>query len=86
MTADIESMFLQVAVPKEECRYLRFLWRSDPNKAIDVYEYNRHVFGARSSPTCVNYALQRSATDQKDAFPEMVRIVDRNFWMISSNH
>ena len=81
MTADIESMFLQVAVPKEECRYLRFLWRSDPNNDIDVYEYNRHVFGARSSPICVNYALQQSATDQKDAFPEMVRIVDRNFYM-----
>ena len=27
ITADIESMFLQVAVTKEECRVLRFLWR-----------------------------------------------------------
>ena len=40
MTADIESMFLQVAVPPHECRFLRFLWRSNPADHVDTYEYN----------------------------------------------
>ena len=63
MTADIESMFLQAAVPPHECRFLRFLWSSDPADHVDTYEYNRHVFGAHSSPICVNHALRKAGED-----------------------
>ena len=34
ITANIESMFLQVAFPKEECRVLRFLWRGKTDDNI----------------------------------------------------
>ena len=50
LTADIESMFLQVQVPDRSC--LRFLWRARTNEPVQIYEYQRHVFGAKSSPTC----------------------------------
>ena len=63
LTADIEAMFLQEKVPPEECRVLRFLWRSEPKNKIGVYEYTRHVFGAKSSPTCANYALLQAGVD-----------------------
>ena len=36
----------------DDSRCLRFLWRKDPEQRIEVYEYTRHVFGAKSSPTC----------------------------------
>ena len=55
ITADIESMFLQVAVPKDECKVLRFSWRNEPDDNIGIFEYNRPVSGAKSSPTCANY-------------------------------
>ena len=58
MTADSESMFLQVAVPKDENIFFRFLWQPDPTETVDVYEYKRHVFGA-SSHTYVKYALRK---------------------------
>ena len=57
MTADIESMFLQVAVQKEECNCLRFLWRDKPSHTVGSSEYTRHVFGAKRSPTCANYGF-----------------------------
>ena len=44
LSADIEAMFLQVAVPTDDGRCLRFLWRETPDQRIDVYEYTRHVF------------------------------------------
>ena len=47
VSADIEAMFLQVAVPVDECRVFRFLWRTDSASNVDVYEYSRHVFGAK---------------------------------------
>ena len=63
LSADIEAIFLQVAVPHDDSRCLRFLWREDPEQRIEVYEYTRHVFGAKSSPTCANYALHQVAKD-----------------------
>ena len=74
-------MFLQVAVPKDECKFLRFLWRPKPTQTVDVYEYKRHVFGARSSPTCVIYAPRKAAEDSKNHFPQALKFVQRNFYM-----
>ena len=79
ITADIESMFLQVAVPKEECKVFRFLWRDRTDDEIRIYEYNRHVFGAKSSPTCANYGFQQAGRDNKEEFPEAASTIDRNF-------
>ena len=47
MTADIESMFLQVQVPEAERSAIRFLWRSNNSEPVGVYEYQRHVFVLR---------------------------------------
>ena len=52
LTADIESKFLHVQVPERDKSCLRFLWRPTMNEPVQIYEYQRHVFGAKSSPTC----------------------------------
>ena len=79
ITADIQSMFLQVAVPKEECKVLRFLWRDRTEDSIGIFEYNRHVFGAKSSPTCANHGFLQGGRDQKVEFPSAASTIDRNF-------
>ena len=56
LTADIESMFLQVQIPEQDRSCLRFFWRPRANDSVQIYEYQRHMFGAKSSPTCANYA------------------------------
>ena len=81
LSADIEAMFLQVAVPKDDSRCLRFLWREDPERRIEIYEYTRHVFGATSSPTCANYALHQVAKDNAVNDENLVKAVQRNFYM-----
>ena len=45
LSADIEAMFLQVAVPSDDSRCLRSLWEEDPEQRMEVYEYTRHVLG-----------------------------------------
>ena len=79
--ADIESMFLQVAVPKEKCKVLRFLWRDSPEDSIGIFEYNRYVFGAKNSPTCANYGFQQGGRDNKVDYPSAASTIDRNFYM-----
>ena len=81
MSADIEAMFLQVQVPPEDAKCLRFVWRENQSDEITTYEYTRHIFGAKDSPTCANYALQRTAMDDEEEFPVASRIVKRNFSM-----
>ena len=54
LTVDIESIFLQVQVHEKDRLCLRFLWRPRTNEPVQIYEYQRHVFGAKSFPTCAN--------------------------------
>ena len=81
LTVDIEATFLQVKVPPEECRVSRFLWRNKPEDKIGVYEYTRHVFGAKSSPTCANYALLQAGVHNQVDHPIAAKAVRTNFYM-----
>ena len=74
-------MFFQVAVPGDDNRCLRFLWREDPERRIEIHEYTRHVFGVKSSPTCSNYALHKVAKDNAVNDESLVITVQRNFYM-----
>ena len=81
LTADIESMFLQVQVPEQDRSCLRFLWRPRTNEPVQIYEYQRHVFGAKSSPTCANYALKRVGLDNEEEYPIATKAIQNNFYM-----
>ena len=57
VSADIKGMFLQVGVLQSDQPSLRFMWWEDPTTNVVVYQYTRHIFGAKDSPTCANYAF-----------------------------
>ena len=74
-------MFLQVAVPNDDNRCLRFLWREYPEQRIQVYEYVGLVFGAKSLPTCANYALHQVAKGNAKDEENLFKAVLQNFCM-----
>ena len=80
MSVDIEAMVLQVQVPSEDAKCLRFVLRENQSDDISTYEYTRHIFGAKDSPICANYALQRTAMNIGEEFPVASRIVKQNFY------
>ena len=81
VSADIEGMFLQVGVPPPDQTCLRFLWREDPTQNVETLQYTRHIFGARDSPTCANFALQQTARDNEATYPLAAKAVQQKFYM-----
>ena len=81
VSADIEGMFLEVGVHVCDQPSLRFFWREDPTTNVVVYQYTRHIFGAKDPPICANYALQRTAQDNVNQYPEATKAVLENFYM-----
>ena len=82
--ADIKAMFHQVAVIPEHRDVLRFLWwpGGDLSLRPEVYRMTVHLFGGTWSPSCCNFALQRTAQDTKEDFDaETVSTVLRNFYV-----
>ena len=77
--ADIEAMFHQVFVPKEQWNYLRFLWWPEGNLNGEIKVV--HLFGAVSSPSCCNYALRKTAADNKTVYPFAVEAIRRNVYV-----
>ena len=67
---DIKGMFHQVQVSKEDVNLLRFLWWPGGNTSKNLEQYRMRVqlFGAISSPTCANFALRKTAEDNRDKF------------------
>ena len=80
VSADTEGMFLQVGVIPKDQPSIRFLRREDPSTEVAV-QYVRHIFGSKDSPTCANYALKMTATDNADKFPKAAQSVQTNFYM-----
>ena len=81
VSADIEGMFLQVGVREEDQPSLLFLWREDSTSSVAVHQNTRHIFGARDSLTCANFALQKTASDNQAEYPEAASAVVQNFIM-----
>lgn len=82
--ADIEKMFYQVRVPENQRNFLRFLWFDGHDLEGEVMSYRLtvHVFGAVSSPSCANYALKRTAIQNRnDRNSLAVDTVLRNFYV-----
>ena len=46
-----------------------------------VYQYSRHIFGAKDSPTCANFALQKTAKNNPRKYPDAAQAVLDKFYM-----
>lgn len=82
--SDIEAMFHQVVVTSSQRDALRFLWwpSGDVNNEPVEFRMTVHLFGGTWSPSCCNFALRRTAEDNKDQFkPDVTQRVYRDFYV-----
>ncbi|XP_074641172.1 uncharacterized protein LOC141898924 [Tubulanus polymorphus] len=83
LVADVRAMFHQVKTSELDSDSLRFLWRPDASTGPpSTYKMIVHIFGAKDSPSCANYALKRSALDNALEFSDLaVNSVIRDFYV-----
>ena len=84
VTGDIEAMFHQVKIPEEQRNFLRFIWWKDnnPEKELVDYQMTAHVFGGISSPSCSNFVLRKTASDNCHQYgQEVSNNLRRNFYV-----
>ena len=84
MMSDIESMFYQDRIPKQDCDCLQFYWWPEGELETPpvVYRMVVHLFGAVSSPSCFNLALRQTAEDNESHFDSATKeAVLKNFYV-----
>ncbi|PFX12233.1 hypothetical protein AWC38_SpisGene23847 [Stylophora pistillata] len=82
LAADVEAMFHQVRVRRQDQDALRFLWWTDDyRQPPDVYVMEVHIFVATFSPCVANSVLRRTAADNAERFEKGVTaIVEKIFY------
>jgi hypothetical protein len=82
ISGDIEKMYHQVLVPKQQQSLFRFLWKN-PGDVGEPKEYQMtvNIFGAVSSPTSCIYALRKMAEDFGSRFPDVADSVSKNIYV-----
>ena len=81
---DIEKAFLNVEVNPKDKDCLRFLWVSDLNAlepSIDVYRFNRVVFGVNCSPFLLNAVLRYHLSKYAEEDPDFATKMSSSFYV-----
>ena len=76
---DIEAMFTQIGIQPQDQDYLRFLRTN--NIIGKIFKYNRLICGAKCSPSCAIFFLQKCAKDPKQEHPEAYASIMQQFYM-----
>lgn len=80
LTGDVEKMYLQFGVRKEDRCYQRILWR-DEQGCISTYELNNITFGLASSRFQAIQCLRQLAEDEAGRYPTGAHIIKTDMYV-----
>ena len=69
MTCDVQLMYLNVKVPKDDQGYLCMFYREDENDSLKVVQLSSHPFGLTSSPYVAMRVVEKHAENRKELYP-----------------
>lgn len=79
--ADVEKMYRQVLVTKEDADYQRILWRHHSTETIKDYRLLRVTFGTASAPYLAVKTLQQLAENECRDNPIAAETIKNDFFM-----
>lgn len=82
ITADVQEMFLQVKIRKEDQPAQQFLWRgNDREKPPQHFKMTSMIFGAASSPFMAHYVRDYNARVHAHTHPLACEAITKNHYM-----
>ncbi|XP_054259735.1 uncharacterized protein LOC128984441 [Macrosteles quadrilineatus] len=75
IAGDIQEMFHQVRIRKEDVDSQRFLWREDPINKPDTYIMEAMIFGSTCSPSTALYVVNSNAKRFLQIYPEASKAI-----------
>lgn len=81
ITADIEKMYRQILINKEDRKFQKILWRSDDRQPIGTYELKTVTYGHTCAPHCAIRTLKQCGLDHANEFPLAAKIVQNCFYV-----
>ncbi|XP_054087607.1 uncharacterized protein LOC128922101 [Zeugodacus cucurbitae] len=79
--ADIEKMYRQVYVAKEDTDYQRIVWRSNPAEPVRDYRLVRVTYGIASASHLAIKSLHQAAINASNASKEVIEVIKSDFYM-----
>ncbi|XP_065190931.1 uncharacterized protein LOC135821860 [Sycon ciliatum] len=79
LVCDVKEMYLQIEIHPDDRKHLRFLWRTQDE--VNVYQFNRLVFGLNVSPFIAHYVIQNHARQHAVTHPRGAEAVLESTYM-----
>ncbi|XP_055543590.1 uncharacterized protein LOC129729131 [Wyeomyia smithii] len=80
-TADVEKMYRQVLLNREDIDFQRIVWREHPNKPLEYYRLLTVTYGTASAAYLAVAALRKVAEDNKLRHPLASDRIAKNFYV-----
>ncbi|KAJ2941115.1 hypothetical protein O0L34_g10350 [Tuta absoluta] len=79
--ADVQKMYRQILVTKEDRDLQRIVWRSSTNEPIKDYRLSRVTFGTASAPYLAVKTMHQIANDEGQDYPDAAKTIKEDFYM-----
>lgn len=81
ITADIEKMYRQFWVHRDDAKFQQILWRTSVNQPLKIYELQTVTFGTAAAPFLAIRCLHYVADSIKTQHPRISEIIRENFYV-----
>lgn len=80
-TADIEKMYRQIQVSKDDQNYQRIVWRNNISEQIKEYKLTTVTYGTSAAPYLAVKTLRKLAQDDRSKYPIASKITLEDFYV-----
>ncbi|NEV48947.1 hypothetical protein EUZ93_00110, partial [Wolbachia pipientis] len=81
LCADVEKMYRQILVDKEQRSLQSILWREDPKDELHEFELNTVTYGTKPASFLAVRCLHQLAEVEKVNYPRAAEVLCNNFYM-----
>ncbi|XP_064074467.1 uncharacterized protein LOC113393726 [Vanessa tameamea] len=79
--ADVQQMYRQILVTKEDADYQRIIWRQNESDNLEDYRLLRVTFGTAPAPYLAVKTLKRIADDEGGSYSQAKQIIKEDFYI-----